>query len=70
MRDPKRIPEVLESIRQVWERHPDLRLGQLIVIATRPKEPCPEVFNIEEAALIKGLAAYETQISSNESPSA
>ena len=31
MRDPKRIPEVLEAIRKAWEASPDLRLGQLIM---------------------------------------
>lgn len=30
VRDPKRIPELLEAVRRVWEAHPDLRLGQLI----------------------------------------
>jgi uncharacterized protein YihD (DUF1040 family) len=29
-RDPNRIPQVLEVLRGVWERNPDLRLGQLI----------------------------------------
>jgi uncharacterized protein YihD (DUF1040 family) len=30
MRDPERIPEVLEVLRVAWESHPDLRLGQLL----------------------------------------
>ena len=30
MRDPKRIPKILEKLRKVWEARPDLRLGQLI----------------------------------------
>lgn len=30
MRDPERIPEILNRLRTVWEKHPDLRLGQLI----------------------------------------
>ena len=33
MRDPERIPKVLEAIREVWERNPNLRLGQIVVIA-------------------------------------
>jgi len=70
MRDPKRIPEVLEAIRQAWERQPDLRLGQLVVIATRPKDPCPEVFNIEEPQLLEGLAAYQKLLSHNDHQSA
>lgn len=30
MRDPNRIPVMLEVIRQIWTANPDLRLGQLI----------------------------------------
>ncbi len=33
MRNPERIPEILELIRQIWVRYPDLRLGQLILNA-------------------------------------
>lgn len=31
MRDPDRIPAILQRIEQVWERYPDLRLGQLLI---------------------------------------
>lgn len=31
MRDPKRIKKVLQILRQYWEAHPDLRLGQILV---------------------------------------
>jgi len=30
MRNPERIPKVIETIRKYWEKHPDLRLGQII----------------------------------------
>lgn len=30
MRDPDRIPEVLEVLRVAWEAYPDLRLTQLL----------------------------------------
>ena len=30
MRDPKRIPKILKAIEKVWEKYPDMRLGQLI----------------------------------------
>lgn len=30
MRDPKRIGKVLGELRKVWDRYPDLRLGQLL----------------------------------------
>lgn len=31
MRDPKRIDIILNRIKQIWNKYPDLRLGQLIV---------------------------------------
>lgn len=30
MRDPKRIDRILDQIREVWKKHPDLRLMQLL----------------------------------------
>jgi uncharacterized protein YihD (DUF1040 family) len=30
MRDPNRIPEVLQEVALYWQKHPDLRLGQLL----------------------------------------
>lgn len=30
MRDPARIDRVLKKLRLLWQRYPDLRLGQLI----------------------------------------
>jgi uncharacterized protein YihD (DUF1040 family) len=33
MRDPTRIPRILARLQAVWEKHPDMRLGQLIVNA-------------------------------------
>ena len=59
VRDPARIDNLLAVLRRVWERDPDLRLGQLVVIATRPKEPSPEVFYLEDDALLDGLLTYE-----------
>lgn len=39
MRDPKRIPIMLEALRKAWERNPDARLGQLVHIAGNRMEP-------------------------------
>jgi hypothetical protein len=55
MRDPARIDQILELLRQVWIHSPDLRLGQLIVNAVRPREPSPEVFSIEDMVLARRL---------------
>jgi hypothetical protein len=55
MRDPQRINEVLAELKRVWELQPDLRLGQLIVIASHPKEACPDVFYVEDDKLLAGI---------------
>ena len=62
MRDPQRIDEILDLVRQVWLQDPDLRLGQIIVNATRPDEACPEVFTIEDSDLKRGLTAFLQQL--------
>ena len=62
MRDPERIEDVLAALRLAWQESPDLRLGQLVVIATRPSQPCPEVFHVEDDQLLRGLNAYRAQI--------
>src|SRR4051812_37165609 len=56
MRDPNRIIPILDAIREIWEANPDLRLGQLIVNAIRPSQPCPQIFGAEDTVLQKGLA--------------
>ena len=35
-----------------------MRLGQLVVVAAGPKEPCPEIFYVEDEALLESLQAY------------
>jgi hypothetical protein len=53
MRDPARIDQMPGLLREVWTRSPDLRLGQLMVNAVRPREPRPEVFSIEDTVLAR-----------------
>lgn len=56
MRDPARIDAMLERLRQVWQAHPDLRLGQLVQNAARIKaSELQDVFYIEDEALFEGL---------------
>ena len=59
MRDPERIEVLLNTLRVVWEANPDLRLGQIMVIATKPRDPTPEIFNIEDELLLQGLLEYQ-----------
>jgi hypothetical protein len=62
MRDPKRIKEILDVLRDVWEHQPDLRLGQIVINAIRPVEPCPQVFHAEDHALLEGLQEYRRRV--------
>jgi uncharacterized protein YihD (DUF1040 family) len=62
VRDPKRIETVLSILRAIWLKNPDLRLGQIVVTAARPEQPCPEVFSIEDEVLLQGLSEYAKRI--------
>jgi hypothetical protein len=48
-RDPDRIPEILALIEELWSKHPDMRLGQLIVnlLDARPNP----IFTVEDDIL-------------------
>ena len=59
MRDPERIDEILDLVREVWTQEPDLRLAQLIFNAARfEQENLKDVYNIEDSPLRKGLTRY------------
>ena len=47
--------DLIKCIFDVLEKHPDLRLGQLLVNAMNLKQPCPELFYIEDDELAKRL---------------
>ena len=53
MRDPTRIDQILHLLREVWVRSPDLCLGQLIVTVVQPRDPCSEIFAIEDTVLAR-----------------
>lgn len=56
MRDPERIDEILEEIKAIWKRHPDMRLGQLLVNLL---DPSPNrLFYVEDDILAKQLADF------------
>lgn len=46
-RDPERIDRILSKLRRVWRRHPDWRLGQLIVNVMGAAES-PAIFYPED----------------------
>ena len=51
MRDPNRIPQILEEIKKIWEKYPDMRLGQLIGNVFRD----PTLYYVEDQGLVDGL---------------
>ena len=57
MRDPSRIEPMLELLREVWVRQPDLRLSQMIMIAIRSPLPCPQIFYAEDDVVERRLRA-------------
>jgi hypothetical protein len=62
MRSPDRIWSTLAAIARVWARHPDLRLGQLLENAAhlaRGGKPGPDLFQMEEEQLLRGLKAFD-----------
>lgn len=52
MRDPARVPQILDRLRAIWERHPDLRLAQVIMAADMDTG---RLFNMEDELLITRL---------------
>ena len=54
MRDPKRIPTVLQELARTWTKYPDMRLCQLIVNVTNEKDP----FYVEDDELVERLKFF------------
>ena len=62
MRDPARIPIILDRIKATWEASPDLRLGQILwrfVIetidpATRRSNMQTDIYFIEDDTWLRG----------------
>lgn len=54
MRDPDRIDKVLNRIKEIWKKFPDLRLGQLILNVIQD----PALYYIEDADLAELLEKF------------
>ncbi len=65
MRDTQRIPKILSTLERIWQNNPDLRLAQLLVIAAKPQDPCPQVFYKEDDELLIGLLNFEQELDTN-----
>ena len=67
MRDINRIPKIIKELERVWKENPDYRLGQLIVVATKPTTPTPSIFYIEDEELLPELLSIgKTEKSTSE----
>lgn len=61
MRDPARIDRMLEVLREVWNKHPDLRLGQIVEVArSNGGLDRTSTFYVEDDALEEGLRIMAT----------
>ncbi len=69
MRDPERIEEMLQLLKDVWLQSPDLRLGQLVFNAARMRDSkINDVYSIEDEALQEGLRRYLERLRGRPSP--
>jgi uncharacterized protein YihD (DUF1040 family) len=62
MRNPKRIPKILKRLQKIWEKNPDLRLGQLIenVFPNTPYDYISSNY-LEDEEFIKTLEEYYSE---------
>lgn len=54
MRSVDRIPNILDRLGKIWEKYPDLRLGQLLLNCFSD----PLLYYIEDDTLIEALESY------------
>jgi uncharacterized protein YihD (DUF1040 family) len=63
MRDPNRIPRIIEKLSKTWQKTPDLRLGQLVeIIYSKRHEKEWNLFNLEDDAFEQALEKLEKEI--------
>lgn len=48
MRDPKRIDRIVEQIRELWKKYPDMRLGQMMAFIKSLNEGPMDGFYVED----------------------
>jgi uncharacterized protein YihD (DUF1040 family) len=52
-RDPGRIPELISWLAIYWKRHPDLRLGELIVRMAQTRND--DAFHLADSELMEAI---------------
>lgn len=48
----------MAKLQTVWEKYPDMRLGQLIMAVVQAKDPAADLFNIEDDRLLELLEVF------------
>lgn len=63
MRNPTRIPILLSHIQHLWEKHPDLRFGQLLFLIDGGKTgSATPFFYAEDENLLKRIREVEREL--------
>lgn len=60
MRDPKRIPKILDELKGIWSSFPDLRLGQLIINVF--DDPLYDLYYVEDEEFIKIVRDHYSEV--------
>lgn len=74
MRNPNRIPQVLNRIGRLWQRNPDLRLMQLLSNVMSPRLDPDRVglvqdpYAIEDDDVLAALDEYEARLAAVNPP--
>ena len=59
MRDPKRIDSILNRIKRIWNKYPDLRLGQLIANVISDDSI---LYMLEDEEMIRSLEDFYSKL--------
>lgn len=65
MRDRGRIDVMIETLRLVWHKNPDMRLGQLVQVCadySMPGTYRPDIFNIEDDKMFQGMVDFDRRL--------
>lgn len=64
MRDPNRIDEIIERLTKVWKKHPNMRLGQMIMNAEFYAKV--SLFFVEDENLVESVEELSYNIKASE----
>lgn len=64
MRNPERIHKILSMLEEFWVKHPDLRLGQILInintyFANKDENEDLSLFYLEDDKIIEGLKTFD-----------